>query len=194
MARSSNLSRRILVNVKRDMTEVTPKVIWQHDKPILELIHGEGNITEVAADTLDDGYTDKVKPDLLPWNKTMEVPARPSSTLALGHVFIGNPDSEWQRLADVYGKHHEENVLLVEKIYGRPQEGRLASLIGKPTLKDLPEQQLRGLILDYGYAPEPHKDAPLAEKEATWAKRRELHKLPMDKLLPLAEEFGVDVG
>jgi hypothetical protein len=194
MARPKNLSTRVLVNIRRDMTEVTPKVIWQHEKPILEMLHGDGNITEVDPTKLDEGYSDKVKPELTPYNKTMDTPARPSTQMGLGFVFIGNADQEWQRLADVYGRHPEENILLVEKIYGRAQDKRLANILGEPRLEDLPDAQLRSTILAYGYAPEPHKDASLDEKQAAWAARAALNKMPSEELVKLAREVGVDIG
>lgn len=193
MARK-NLSRRVLVNIKRDMTEITPKVVWQHEIPILQELHGESEVTEVPIATLDEGYTAKVRPEMLPYNKTMDTPARPSTVMGLGFAFIGNAEIEWQRLADVYGRHPETPILMVEKIYGRAQEGRLAALLGEPKLGDLPEPQLRQLILGMGYAAEPHKEAPFDEKQAAWKLRAELNAMPHAELVALADHLGVDVG
>lgn len=188
------LSRRVLVKIKRDMTEITPRVIWQHEKPILEELFGEGNITEVDPATLDDGYTAKASPSLLIYNKTQDVVQKPSETQGIGFVFISDPAVEYQRLAEVYGKHKDENVLLVEKIYGRLQSGQFQRLMGSPSLNDLPEAQIRGLILGYGYAPDTHKDATQEEKQATLAMRKALAEMKIDGLVKLAEEVGVEIA
>lgn len=188
------LSRRVLVNIKRDMTEITPRVIWQHEKPILEEIFGEGNITDVDPASLDEGYNPKASPSLLVYNKTQDVAQRPSESQGIGFVFIGDPQVEYQRLAEVYGKHKDENVLLVEKIYGRFQAGKFEQLMGKPSLHDLPEAQIRGLILGYGYAPDTHKDASQEEKQATLAARKALAEMKLDGLVKLAEEVGVEIA
>jgi hypothetical protein len=188
------LSRRILVNVKRDMTAVIPRVIWQHEKPLLEELFGEGNVIEVDAAVLDEGYSGTPRPDMLAYNKTMDKVPKPSTTMGIGHVFIGDPGGEFERLATVYGKHQEENVLLVEKIYGRFQGGAFARLMGEPELADLPVTQLRGLVLDYGYAPEPHKDASEAEKKEAWERRKALATMDHAGLVKVAEEVGVQIG
>lgn len=189
---SKVLSRRILVNIKRDVMEVTPRVIWQHELPILQELFDD--VKEVEPSTMDEGYEAKPRPDMLPYNKTMETVQRPSQSIGIGFVFIGSPEAEFQRLEAVYGKHPTENILLVEKIYGRFQEGRFAKLMGEPELSDLPEQQLRSLALDYGYAPDPHKDAPAEEKQALWDKRKALATMDHDALVKIAEEVGVQIG
>jgi hypothetical protein len=188
------LSRRILVNIKRDMTEITPRVIWAHEKPLLEAIHEEGNVNAVDVSTLDEGYRAKPSPDMLVYNKTMEKPARPSESLGLGFVFIGNAEAEYQRLFDVYGRMPDENVRVVEKVYGRFQGGSFARLMGSPELDDLPEAQLRALVLDYGYAPEPHKDAAPDEKNEMWARRKALFAMGHAELVKTAQEVGVELG
>ena len=188
------LSRRILVNVKRDMTAITPKVIWQHELPILEEIFGEGNVTSVDAAVMDEGYTGTPRPDLLPYNKTMDRVPKPSTTVGIGHVFIGDHQGEYDRLSSVYGKHPDQDILLVEKIYGRFQDGKFSKLLGEPEFADLPDTQLRGLILDYGYAPEPHKDAGPEEKNEAWKKRKELMAADRADLVKIAEEVGVEIG
>jgi hypothetical protein len=188
------LSRRILVNIKRDMTEITPRVIWAHELPLLQELHGESEVKEIEPSTLDEGYSSKPSAEMLAWNKTMEPAPKPSTTLGLGFAFIGDAGGEWQRLADAYGKHPEENVLLVEKVYGRFQSGTFARLVGSPELADLPEAQLRQLVRDYGYAAEPHKDASVNEKNDVYAKRKALSAMGHADLVKLAEEVGVEIG
>lgn len=188
------LSRRIAVLVDRDPMLKTPRAIWQHEFPILEEIFGEDKVTEIDAKVLDDGYVATVNPSMLAYNKTQDAIDRPSANLGIGHVFTGNPEVEYQRLAEVYGRHPEENILLVEKVYGRSREGRFQRMLGMPDLADLPEKQLRSLIVDYGYAPEPHKDASQDEKNAAFAKRKELAAMSMDGLIKIAQEVGVQIG
>ncbi|APW37156.1 hypothetical protein RD110_08055 [Rhodoferax koreense] len=192
--KGASLSRRILVNVFQGPMLSTPVVIWQHELPILEEIHGEGNIKPVDIEKLDEGYSAKASPVNLPYNKTQEAFSKPSTNLCLGYVFSGDAGIEYQRLADVYGKHREDNVSNVEKVYGRLQSGQFASLVGVPRLADLPEAQLRGLILAYGYAPDVHKEASAEEKREAIEKRKELAAMPLDELVKLAESLDVQLG
>jgi hypothetical protein len=186
------LSRRILVNIKRDITDVIPRVIWQHELPVLQELFTD--VKQIDAATLDEGYTAKPSQDMLIYNKSMETATRPSTALGVGHVFIGSPQAEYDRLVVAYGKHPTENIHLVDKIYGRFQTGQFERLLGQPELADLPEAQLRGLVLDYGYAPEPHKDAGPDEKNAAWAQRKALATMDHAGLVKIAEEVGVQIG
>ena len=188
------LSRRIHVTVMRDITSRASTTIWQHEKPILEALFGEGNIEEVPASTLDEGYTATIRPDMLIYNKTQDKIPRPSEAHGIGFVFIGNAESEYERLAKAYGRLPEEKRDTVEVVYGRAAERKFSGLLGNPTLEDLPDGQLRALILDYGYAPIPHKDASADEKNAIFKLRRELGEADSKTLVALAESLGVQVG
>lgn len=143
------LSRRVLVNIKRDQTTATPRVVWQHELPILEAIYGEGNIPLVDAETMDEGYTDKPSRELLIYNKAQDKIPRPSEASGLDFVFIGSPAVEYERLVGAYGMHPEVRMSWVENVYGRFQSGRFSAVIGKPSLEDLPEAQLRQLVTDF---------------------------------------------
>jgi hypothetical protein len=188
------LSRRIHIIVKRDITSAASTTIWQHEKPILEAIFGEDTIQEIEADTLNEGYTETVRPDLLIHNKTQDKIARPSDSQGMGFVFIGNAEAEYHRIAKIYAKLEDEKRPTVEVLYGRFQEGRFAKLLGQPELADLPNAQLRALILDYGYAPIPHKDASADEKNAVYKQRQELVTADHATLVALAEQVGVQIG
>lgn len=189
-----SFSRRTLVNINRDPMTMTPRVIWDHEKPILEELFGQGNVLDVDPKTLDDGYKAKFAPSMLVYNKTQDKVPRPSETQGIGFVFAGNADNEYQRLMEVYGRHKEENVYLVEKIYGRAQSGNFARLLGKPELSDLPETQLRGIIIEHGYAQEPHKDASADEKNHIFKLRKDLSEMPIDGLVKVAKELEVTLG
>lgn len=189
------LSRRVPVNIRRDMTAAIPKIVWQHELPILQAMFGE--VEDVDPAKLDEGYSPTQRPDMMPYNKTQDRIVRPSESLGVGHVFIGNAQAEYDRLAACYGRPSKEEdgkQPWVEKIYGRFQEGRFERMLGAPELSDLPESQLRSLVVAYGYAPEPHKDAAPDEKNAAWAKRRALMDADRAQLVKIAEEVGVEIG
>ena len=145
------LSRRVLVNVKRDQTTATPRVVWQHEIPILEAIFGEGMIATLDPATMDDGYSAKAAPELLVHNKRQDTIKRPSESVGLGYVFVGNQQAEYDRLATVYGWHPDVKQTYVENVYGRFARGHFKLALGDPRLEDLPAGQLRELALSYGY-------------------------------------------
>lgn len=189
------VSRRILVSIKRDQTTATPRVVWQHEFPILEAIHGEGQVVEVDRATLDEGYSPRVNPSLLVHNKRQDAPRRPSEACGLDHVFIGNPQAEFERLGMVYGKHPEINQTFAENVFGRFSTGVFVKALGRPALADLPAEQLRDLALAYGFS------LPVATFKATEAERAEAAKaaesfatMTRGDLVALAEELGVEIG
>lgn len=189
------VSRRVLVNIKRDQTTATPRVVWQHEFPILEAVFGEGQVVEVDRAALDEGYSAKVNPSLLVHNKRQDAPRRPSESCGLDHVFIGAPQAEYERLALVYGKHPEINQSFVENVYGRFSTGVFAKAVGRPSLADLPAEQLRYLVQAYGYS------LPVATFKATEAERseaaeaaRKFDAMGRAELAALAEELGVEIG
>lgn len=169
------LSRRVLVVVKRDQTTATPRVVWQHEIPILEAIFGEGNVTLPDPSTMDDGYSPKIARELLIYNKSQDPILPPSETASIGFVFIGSPAVEYERLVGAYGMHPEVRQSYCENVYGRFQENRFSGVLGRATLEDLPEAQLRQLVRDFG-----------GEDRAKDMKAEDLSKL--------AAELGVEVA
>lgn len=149
-ASDKQLSRRILVLIDRDMTAKTSRVIWQHEKPILEAIFGDGKVADVEPVALNEGYSGKPSPDMLHYNKKQDPILPPSETQGLGFVFIGDPRAEFDRLSAIYGRHPEVNETMCENVYGRFQQGRFEMVLGKPTIEDLPEAQIASLIQSYG--------------------------------------------
>ena len=180
------LSRRVLVNIVRDQTDATPRVIWAHEFPILEEIHGEGNIKSIEPETLDEGH-DKAK--LKKGHKL------PSESLGLGYVFVGDPSGEYERLVACYGRHIEDNVSNVEKVYGRFASGMFARILGQPAIEDLPEEQIREMCLAAGYElPQVKYDMRDEQKDAARAAIERFQKMPKPELIKLAAEVGVEVG
>lgn len=169
------LSRRVLVLIKRDQTTATPRPVWQHELPLLEAIYGEGNAVIIDPDVLDEGYSAKPAQELLIYNKTQDRVPPPSEAAGLDFVFIGSPAIEYERLAAAYGRHPEVNQPWVENVYGRFQEGKFSAVIGSPSLEDLPKVQLRGLVRDF-----------LGSDEVA--------KLKDDDLLAAAVNAGVEVA
>lgn len=189
------LSTRMLVEIDRDMTAKTPKVIWKHEFPILEAIFGEGKVKEIDPKTMDDGYTAKVSPALLPWNKKQEPRPRPSDSAGIGFIFTGDPRSEYDRLAAAYGKLPDENILAVEKVYGRFQDGKFTSIVAGGDFDDMPDAQLRSLLESYGLAPTGgNKDMSDADKaEAATARETYLNATRAD-LLKACKDGGVQLA
>lgn len=187
------LSRRVLVNVTRDMTTATPRAVWEHEIPILQSIFGEEEVVVVEPTTLDEGYKQKASPDLLIHNKQQDAFPKPSESIGLGHVFVGSPAVEYERLVSAYGRHKEINVSMAEHVYGRLQEGRFAAVTGGAELTDLPRSQLIEMIKSYGYLYEVGYDAEKAEKEAATKQRTELMAKSQPDLVKLASEVGVTI-
>lgn len=192
-AADKTLSRRVLVNVSRDAVTKTPRVVWQHEIPVLEAVFGEGNVVEVDPVTLNEGYSKKASRELLPFNKEQDQILPPSETNGIGFVFIGEPAVEYERMAQVYGKHPDVNMSMVENVYGRFQSGMFKSVIGKAEVEDLPEQQLRQLAKEHGYLPVVSEKSTTEEKKAASDMQRALAVMPHEELVKLAEDLGVEV-
>jgi hypothetical protein len=192
--KTAPLSHRVLVTIHRDATTITPRVVWQHELPILEAVFGEGNVRPVEPKSLDEGFAKKISPELLPFNKQQDPVLPPSETARVGYVFIGDPRAEYDRLAQVYGKHPEVNESFAEHVYGRFQSGDFARIVGRPEVEDLPEQQLRDLAKEHGYLPIVSEKSSDADKQKASDMQRELQTMPHDALVKLAGELGVEIA
>lgn len=189
------LSRRVLVNIKRDQTATTPRVVWMHEIPILEQIFGDGTVVEVDPATLDEGYSTKQTPDMLVHNKKQDPIKRPSESLCLGWVFVGSPQAEYERLCNAYGRHTELPVPNCEHVYGRFQAGNFARLVGTPELADLPDDQLRDLIKSWGFEiPQTDTKSTPEQVEKAAEARAKFNAMTTDELVALAESIGVEIG
>jgi hypothetical protein len=148
------LSRREAVVVKRDRMTETSLIVWQHEIPLLEAIHGADGIVVVITDKIredsDAGYKADPKD---PYRY------KPSEVLGLGDVFIGDAAGEYARLEQVYGMDKEVKMSVVEKVYGPLSHGRFTALLGKPTLQDYSARQLRAhLMQDLDLYPDERDD------------------------------------
>lgn len=194
MARQQDkqLSRRVFVLIGRDPMTKTPRVVWEHELPILDAVFGEGSVEPAPAASLDEGFSKKASTDLKPFNKTQNDFTKPSESQGIGFVFPGDPRAEFARLIEVYGRHHEQNISYAEFCYGRFNEGRFEKIVGKPELEDMPEQQLRAIIREHGFIPAVSYDADNSEKEAVSKKVSELLVAPKEQLVKIAREVGVE--
>lgn len=190
MARKPMLSRRALVQITRDNDNKVPRVVWQHEIPILETVFGEGNVIELPSSTLDDGYSPKASADMLPYNKRQDQIQKPSESAGLDFVFFGNKEAEYSRLASAYGKCADVDMLVVERCYGRFAEGRFERVLGDAEFDDMPDAQLRVVIMDHGYLPIIAHDSSDDEKRRYDEARRHLFSLAHTELVKLAEEVA----
>lgn len=188
------LSRRVLVIIAKDNLTKTPRVVWQHEIPILEEVFGEGNCEPGNVAAMNEGFNPRASSELKPFNKSQENFLPPSETASIGYVFIGDASAEFARLIAVYGRHPDENVSFAERVYGRFNDGKFKRLLGKPRLEDLGESQLRAMIREYGYLPNVAFDAEQAEKNAVAAKVTDLNRAKQGDLIKLAREVGVEMA
>lgn len=194
-APEKHLSRRVLVNIKRDQTATTPRVIWMHEFPILEEIFGEGNVEEIDPSKLDEGYSSKPSPELLVHNKAQDPIKPPSENMHLGWVFVGNPETEYERLGMVYGRHAEVPVSNCQHVFGRFQERRFSVILGRPKLQDLPDEQLRDLVKAWGFQiPQVDTKTSAEDRKAAEEARAQFNAMTTDQLIELAESLGVEIG
>lgn len=124
--------QRILAHVKRDMTEHTPVIIFVHEFPILQVIHGTAGVdlvknpervlaqsTESVAEQIRLNFKAEDKDPSGPeFDRAVEEHRRKlvASMIAPGDV---DPDEEYARLVERYGRHVDVPVSNVEYVYGR---------------------------------------------------------------------------
>jgi hypothetical protein len=152
-------------------------------------------VREVEPETLNDGYKAKASADVMPFNKKQDHIKPPSENLRIGWVFIGDARSEYERLCAGYGRHVEVNQPNCEHIYGRFNAGKFRQVLGAPTLDDLPDDQIRDLILSYGHSlplvTHESSDGERVASEKAWAEFRGMNHAALVKL---AEEVGVEIA
>lgn len=148
------MSKRILVLVQRagggtHVTDQTPTIVFEHEVPLLEEIHGEGSCEVVEYDQiLDREVVTKRKEQIDYIVKANH----------LGENFMGDPFEEYQRLSIKYGMHPDVRMAVVEKVYGVFREGRFTKACGATSYEEMPMAQLREICEELGIVPRPsHK-------------------------------------
>lgn len=125
--------QRILAHVKRDMTEHTPVIIFIHEFPILQVIHGPAGVelvknpervlaqsTESVAEQIKLNFkAEDREPSGPEFDRAVEEHRKHliASMMAAGDV---DSDQEYARLVERYGRHVEIPVSNVEYVFGRP--------------------------------------------------------------------------
>jgi hypothetical protein len=123
---------RIMAQVQRDMAESTPVTIFAHEFPILQAIHGPQAVrlirdperiviqsTEGAEESVRKVFIDRNEKATGPKFEAAVKAEREklvAAMLAPGEV---DPDEEYARLVERYGRHVEIQVSNVEYVYGR---------------------------------------------------------------------------
>jgi hypothetical protein len=129
--------QRLLAVVRRDMAEATPVIIFIHEFQILQVIHGEGNVTAI----LDPKkYLNQVDVAGL---EDKEIKDQLDSRLQLIHEDKIDPMAEYDRLVQRYGKHAEIDQPNVEYVYGRPSDPRWKAAV-RMTLEDVADLTTSG--------------------------------------------------
>jgi hypothetical protein len=190
---TKTLSRRVLVLIKRDITSTVSRVVWQHEVPLLEIVHGEGNVTQPDPATMDEGFRARPSKDLVIY-KTPEGQENfrpPTEVARIGWVFHGDPRAEYERLEALYGKKADKDELVIESVYGRFQTGNFERMVGGAGPEDMPESQLRSLIVEQGLVPDSTKDSTKDEKADIALLRQAFAAKTRDQLVAMIEEEGV---
>ncbi len=159
------MSKRVLVVVTRagqgsNMTDATPVVVWEHELPILELVHGqEPEVIEDPEVLVDQAVKVRTEKD---GAKTFrpQLVEQAKEALGLGESFTTDPQEEYDRLARVYGMHPQVRMPMVERVYGRFEDGRFAKALGVEALEDMSLAALRERCEKLGVPYEPKDKRP----------------------------------
>lgn len=125
---------QVLVLVSRGVTDRTPSLVWRWEIPILEVIHGEGNVTECDhQETIE--FMGRTQVHVLHPPKPLE---RNAAGEQVDRTNIARPDAfnpandvgqEYERLSSKYGAHSELKMSNVEYCYGPLREGRFEEAV-----------------------------------------------------------------
>ena len=124
--------KSVLVMVNRGITDKTPALVFPWEVPILEVIHGEGNI-----EPCEHPETIKLLKRTKVDTNTVTVVETASGEKRESPMYMPEDDisGEYARLMGKYGMHIEVNVPNVEYVYGRLQTGQFEAAV----LENLPE-------------------------------------------------------
>lgn len=128
---------QVLVTVRRGLTDNTPSLVYPWEVPILEVIHGEGNVVEN-----DHAETEKwlrltgvnqpkdSEYEMLSGAKKTTEAYDPSMDIA----------AEYMRMEQKFGRHAEMPQSNVENVYGPLKNGQFEAAV----LENLPEELRAG--------------------------------------------------
>lgn len=134
------MSIRVLALVARSgggtqVTDHTPCVVFEHEVPILEEIHGGGSVTVI--DDNNDLLDKEIRKDRAAQIEHIVKVNR------LGEKFSGDPKEEYDRLCMKYGQHIEVRMPNVEKVYGDFRHGRFTQACGVVSYEEMTMAELR---------------------------------------------------
>lgn len=152
------MSIRVLALVGRSgggtqVTDRTPCIVFEHEIPLLEEIHGEGSV-EVIDDN-NDLLDKEIRKDRASQIEHIVKVNR------LGEKFDGDPKEEYDRMAMKYGQHIEVRMSNVEKVYGSFGQGRFTQACGVISYEEMTMAELKKACEELGIEVKP------SDKKAT---------------------------
>lgn len=128
---------QVLVRVRRGITDDTPTLVFPWEVPILEAVHGEGNVIE--ADERETMKWLEMTGVHQPKDTTMELHGGSKKVIEMydPSMDIG---SEYVRLQNKYGMHFEKPIFYVEDVYGPLRNGQFEAAV----LENIPEGAREG--------------------------------------------------
>ena len=125
---------RVQVTIKRGPTDTIGKTVFEHEIPILEEIHGAGNVLRVTETDPDGrkliraalrGKGPVVSRENFPDDDLMA-----DSVIEMKHFDpADDPREEYNRMVHVYGMHIEQAMPNVEVVFGRYDTGRFEAAV-----------------------------------------------------------------
>lgn len=104
------LAKRTAILIKKSLVSTIPKVVWEHEIPVLNFKYGAHKIERITLPRLVQ---------LNPMNPMVERGIQRWAIEELDH------DAEWNRMNQTYGKHEESGQVCTEMAYGYIQERRM---------------------------------------------------------------------
>lgn len=165
--------KRIIVKIKRGVTDDTPVIVWPWEKPLIEEIHG-GNSVEINVDDMvkltgaKSVKTIKMQEREDKDGKTVQAIAAPSprdSILKMLDVDpendpLDDPAQEWARMVQFYGMHPAIQISVVEKVYSNER-------LFRQCMRDFAAGRVPEFLADMDEAIEDEDNIPIAEMTIT---------------------------
>lgn len=170
------MSKRVLALVRRsgggsNITDETPTVVYEHEVPLLEEIHGSVEVISDPEKLLDD----EVRKD-----RAQQID-HIAKTMGLGIEFAGDPFEEFQRMQMKYGMHPEIRTSVVEKVYGDFRSGSFTRACGTMALESLSSSQLRDMCDELGISFKASDTKPILIDAVRAAKRAEAEQVEVSR-------------
>lgn len=138
---------QVLILVRRGLTDDTATMVYPWEVPILEVIHGEGNVREAEG------------PETAKWLRMTGVnqPADTVTELHGGGVKTAQAydpsldiTAEYGRMEQKYGRHAEMPQSNVENVYGPLKNGQFEAAVLENLPDDLREGRVARILMESG--------------------------------------------